>query len=176
MYEICVQQMWPAIAQAQSGETPGRTGNTDSRMYWQGVVPARGEDRWVAISIQNEAEWQRLQSLTQGAQLEVWSAAHADAALVERLQQQGIAAGVVQDMQDLVERDPGLAARGALVTLDHPKLGAFGHVRTPMSFSRDLNRPFRAPALGEHTWEVARSLAALTDERLHALQKLGVLE
>jgi crotonobetainyl-CoA:carnitine CoA-transferase CaiB-like acyl-CoA transferase len=69
-----------------------------------------------------------------------------------------------------------IAARGALVVLDHSRLGAFGHIRTPMTFSDDVNRPYRAPALGEHTWEVARTVAGMREERLQELQKLGVLE
>ena len=176
MYEICVQQMWPAIRAAQTGPSPTRTGNSDSRMYWQGILPARGADRWVAISVRDESEWTRLMQLTHGAAPETWSATQSDVALAETLQREGIAAGVVQDMADLVDHDPVIAARGALVMLDHPRLGAFGHVRTPMTFSGDLNRPYRAPALGEHTLEVARSLAGISEERLQQLQSLGVLE
>jgi crotonobetainyl-CoA:carnitine CoA-transferase CaiB-like acyl-CoA transferase len=176
MYEICVQQMWPAIVAARSGESPARTGNLDSRVYWQGVLPTRGEDRWVAVSIRDESEWTRLMRLTAGAAPEAWSASQSDVALAETLQREGIAAGVVQDMEDLVERDPGIAARGALVMLEHARLGAFGHVRTPMTFSGDVNRPYPAPGLGAHTWEVGRTLAGLSAERLQELQQLGVFE
>jgi crotonobetainyl-CoA:carnitine CoA-transferase CaiB-like acyl-CoA transferase len=176
MYEICVQQMWPAIMAAQSGQSPSRTGNMDSQVYWQGLLPARGEDRWVAVSVRDESEWTRLMQLTAGAAPEAWSAGQSDAALAEILQREGIAAGVVQDMENLVDRDPVIAARGSLITLEHARLGAFGHVRTPMSFSHDVNRPYRAPALGEHTQEIARTVAGMTEERLQTLQKLGVFE
>jgi crotonobetainyl-CoA:carnitine CoA-transferase CaiB-like acyl-CoA transferase len=176
MYEICVQQMWPAIASAQIGSSPARSGNGDDRMYWQAVLPACGADRWVAVSIRDESEWARLMQLTAGMTPEQWSADQNDAELAEALQREGIAAGVVQDMADLVDRDPVIAARGALVMLDHPKLGAFGHVRTPLTFSVDDTRPYRAPALGEHTWEVGRTVAGMTDDRLRELQKLGVFE
>ena len=54
MYEICVQQMHDAILQAQQGDTPQRTGNRDPRLFHQGVYPASGEDRWVAISLDTE--------------------------------------------------------------------------------------------------------------------------
>jgi crotonobetainyl-CoA:carnitine CoA-transferase CaiB-like acyl-CoA transferase len=176
MYEICVQQMWPAIMAAQSGHSPARMGNMDSRMYWQAVLPTNGEDRWVAVSVRDESEWARLMHLTRGAAPEAWSASQSEVALAEALQREGIAAGAVQDMADLVDRDPVIAARGALVMLDHPRLGAFGHIRTPLTFSGDINRPYRAPALGEHTTEVARTVAGMTEQRLQELQKLGVLE
>jgi crotonobetainyl-CoA:carnitine CoA-transferase CaiB-like acyl-CoA transferase len=176
MYEICVQQMWPAIMAAQSGQSAARIGNMDSRLHWQAVVPVLGEDRWVAVSVRDESEWTRLMRLTTGAAPEAWSAGQTEVALVEALQREGIAAGVVQDMADLVDRDPVIAARGALVMLDHARLGAFGHVRTPMTFSHDVNRPYRSPALGEHTEEIARAVAGMTEERLQALRMLGVLE
>jgi crotonobetainyl-CoA:carnitine CoA-transferase CaiB-like acyl-CoA transferase len=81
----------------------------------------------------------------------------------------------VQDVQDLLERDPGLSARGALVELDHPLLGAFGHMRTPITFSRSAVQPYRAPALGEHTHELARTLCELAPARIAELEAKGVL-
>ncbi len=176
MYEICVQQMWPAIRAAQGGAATARGGNADARVYWQDVLPARGNDRWVAVIISDETEWNRLMRLTAGAAPQVWSVTHTDVVLAEILQCEGIAAGVVQDMEDLVERDPGIAARGALVTLDHVRLGPFGHVRTPLTFSRDLNHPYRAPALGEHSRQIACTVAGLSEERVRALQEQGVFE
>jgi crotonobetainyl-CoA:carnitine CoA-transferase CaiB-like acyl-CoA transferase len=176
MYEICVQQMWPAIHAAQAGQTPARAGNSDPGEYWQGLLPARGDDRWVAVSIRDAAGWQRLLALTGGVAPQVWSAGQSDAALTQSLQQAGITAGVVQDMEDLVDRDPALAHRGSLVMLEHAALGAFGHVRTPITFSHDPNRPYRAPALGEHSHEVARTVAGLSAERIQALQESGVFQ
>jgi crotonobetainyl-CoA:carnitine CoA-transferase CaiB-like acyl-CoA transferase len=174
MYEICVQQMWPAIRAAHAGAVPARSGNADSSVYWQAVLPAAGEDRWVAVTIADERERKTLQGLAGGQSLEAWSASQPETALVERLQAQGIAAGVVQDMEDLVERDPGLRTRGALVVLDHPLLGPFAHMRTPLSFSVDAVQPFRAPRLGEHNREIVHELLGLPLQRLEALQELGV--
>ncbi len=174
MYEICVQQMWPAIRAAHLGAMPSRSGNSDSSVDWQGVLPAAGEDRWVAVTLADERQRETLQRLAGSESLETWSASQAEIALVDLLQQHGIAAGIVQDVEDLVEGDPGLRARGALVTLDHPLLGAFGQVRTPLSFSVDAAQPFRAPRLGEHNHEVAHELIRLPLDRLAALEELGV--
>src|SRR5690606_26070259 len=98
-----------------------------------------------------------------------WIREQDEAELVEMLQREGIAAGVVQDIEDLFERDATLRRRGALVQLPHPKLGPFGHVRTPIAFSRDVVTPFRAPALGEHSREIAEMLAGLDAGRLAEL-------
>ena len=92
------------------------------------------------------------------------------------LQSQGIAAGLVQDVEDLIERDVQLKFRGALNALDHPLLGAFGHVRTPLTLSRSTVSPYRAPRLGEHSVAVATTLAGLSEERVRDLQSSGVFQ
>jgi crotonobetainyl-CoA:carnitine CoA-transferase CaiB-like acyl-CoA transferase len=176
MYEICVQQMRAALLAAQRGVTVQRMGNADPAVLHQDVYPARGADRWVAISVFDEAQQARLQSLTGGRLIAAWTAEQEEQQLVARLQAAGIAAGVVQDIEDLMERDEPLRARGNLVELPHPKLGAFGHVRTPVSFSLDSPEPFRAPGLGEHNAQVIREAAGL-DAQVHArLEAAGVLK
>jgi crotonobetainyl-CoA:carnitine CoA-transferase CaiB-like acyl-CoA transferase len=174
MYEICVQQVWPAIRAAQTGATPTRLGNDDPAAFRQGVYPTAGQDRWVAISTADAAEWDRLRALAGGGEVAAWTATQTDHALVDRLQGAGLAAGTVQDIEDLLEHDPALAARGALCPLVHARLGSFGHVRTPIGFSRDTLAPFRPPGLGEHSVSVARELAGLAPERVAELQALGV--
>ncbi len=174
MYEICVQQMWPAIRATQSGGIPARSGNDDPAMFWQGVLPAAGADRWVAVSVADADEWRRLLALAGGRELSAWSATIPDQVLTARLQAAGFAAGAVQDVEDLLEHDPGMVARGALLNLDHALLGRFGHVRTPLNFSRVPTLPFRAPALGEHSGEIAREIAGIPQERFELLQSLGV--
>jgi crotonobetainyl-CoA:carnitine CoA-transferase CaiB-like acyl-CoA transferase len=77
-------------------------------------------------------------------------------------------------MQDLLEADPALAARGALLPLPHARLGTFGHVRTPLSFSRNVCMPFRPPGIGEHSAVIARALGGLPQDRVAALAAAGV--
>ena len=173
MYEICVQQMYAAMASASAGGSPGRSGNEDSGVFWQGVFPAQGDDRWVAITVTDEREWRRLMFLAGGPDVGAWTSTLPDHSVVLILQGHGIAAGVVQDIEDLFD-DPGIQSRKALVELEHARLGAFGHVRTPIDFSSDSNTPFRAPGLGEHSVEVARGVAGVTPERVEVLQQLGV--
>ena len=44
-----------AILAAQRGRGPARCGNDDPALFRQGVYPAAGDDRWVAISLANAA-------------------------------------------------------------------------------------------------------------------------
>jgi crotonobetainyl-CoA:carnitine CoA-transferase CaiB-like acyl-CoA transferase len=175
MYEICVQQMRPYLAAAKAGERPQRAGNADPAVFFQDVFPAAGDDRWVAISLFNEAELAQLKTLT-GADIAAWTATREDHEIVTELQRIGLAAGVVQDCQDMIERDPQLATRGALITLDHPLLGPFGHIATPIRFSRDVPEPYRAPRMGEHGREVAATICALDAARIDQLETMGVFE
>lgn len=176
MYEICVQQMAGAIEAAQRGQTPQRTGNEDAAIRLQDVYPARGDDRWVAISAFDDADVERLRHLSGGLPIAEWTAAQDEVELVALLQREGIAAGVVQDIEDLVERDATLQQRGALIDLPHPKIGRFGHMRTPISFSRDVVTACRAPAIGEHSLEIARKLVGLDAECVAKLKAEGVFE
>ncbi len=175
MYEICVQQMRDFVAAAQRGKRPQRSGNADSRVLLQDVFPAAGEDRWVAISVFDEADRAKLRHIA-GDDIAAWTAARSDHAAVEILQAAGIAAGVVQDCEDMIERDPQLATRGALTVLEHPLLGPFGHIKTPLRFSRDAFVPYRAPSMGEHVAEIARGVCGLGAERLTALEAEGVFK
>jgi crotonobetainyl-CoA:carnitine CoA-transferase CaiB-like acyl-CoA transferase len=176
MYEICVQQMRAAILAAQQGSAPQRLGNADPAVLQQDVYPARGADRWIAISVFDASQQARLQELAGGRPLAEWTREQDETALAAQLQANGIAAGALQDIEDLMERDATLRARGALVELPHPKLGAFGHMRTPMSFSHDRPQPYRAPGMGEHNAAIIQQVAGLGAQRYAELEAAGVLK
>jgi crotonobetainyl-CoA:carnitine CoA-transferase CaiB-like acyl-CoA transferase len=176
MYEICVQQMRDAILAAQRGTPPTRQGNADPRWFRQDVWPAAGDDRWIAISVRDAAQWRTLCDLAGGENIGAWTSTLDECVLMKRLQSAGIAAGVLQTIEDTCEHDAGLKARGALVTLGHPALGKFGHVRTPIDFSASKVDPFRAPAMGEHNSEIALEVAGLPLARVTELAALEVFK
>jgi crotonobetainyl-CoA:carnitine CoA-transferase CaiB-like acyl-CoA transferase len=182
MFELCVQQMRDAFL---PGAPTARTGNADSRVFHQGVYPALGEDRWLAVTFHDAAQWQSFagarnlaatNAATRDEVMARWCAGLADDAAAEVLQDLGIAAAAVADMSDLFERDPQLRARQSLVTLDHPLLGAFGHMRTPIDFSRAQAAPFRAPQMGEHNRGIATGICGLSPARFEELETLGVFK
>ena len=111
-----------------------------------------------------------------GPDIVAWTSQRNDHDIATTLQAAGIAAGALQDCEDLMEHDPQIAAREALVMLDHPLLGPFGHVATPIAFSRDRMQPFRAPGMGEHAHEVARAISGLSAERIAELEAQGVFQ
>ncbi|MER7928749.1 CoA transferase [Streptomyces sp. NPDC096057] len=160
-----------------------------------GVYPAAGDDRWVAVSVTDEAQWHALTRLVElpcrngdlaarrahedeiDAALAAWASRHDAHKLAETLQADGIAAAVVATGQDLVEADEQLAARGFYPVLDHPLTGPVRHegiVARLAATPGRLDRP--APLLGQHTAEVLRELLGLSDDQLATLTAEGVTE
>ncbi len=175
MYEICVQQMGDAIIAAQQGAEPSRQGNAAEGVFHQAVVAAKGDDCWLAYSAPTKDHMTKLEGVTGGLSVEAWSAERDAKISAATLQAAGIPAAPVMDMEALFA-DETLKARGALVELPHPHLGAFGHVRTPMTLSGGALAPYRAPGIGEHNKEIALDVAGLAPERYEQLSALGVFK
>jgi crotonobetainyl-CoA:carnitine CoA-transferase CaiB-like acyl-CoA transferase len=93
------------------------------------------------------------------------------------LQRAGVAAGVVQDGEDLQTRDPQLKERGFYVYLDHPEAGTIAHDGLTFSLSATPGKiQQRAPLLGEHNEYVYREILGFSEEEVNQLITDGVLE
>lgn len=87
----------------------------------------------------------------------------------------GIACGPVNTI-DKVVADPQVLARGMIVEVQHPKVGNFKVVNTPINLSRTPCKPERAcPDLGEHTEEILRHLLGMPQEQIYDLRKSDVI-
>jgi len=187
----------PAILdRAVNGRSYRRPGNPNGNrasypaMAPHNTYPCRGEDRWVAIAVESEAQWAALvdamgapawaqgaEFATNGARLAnqdaldthigAWTASFAPHDLMLLLQGRGVPAGAVQTIADRMERDPQLQARGFYPEADHPLLGRHRFEGVPFTPSRS---PWRVasggPLLGEHNSDVLCDLLGLSDEEL----------
>lgn len=177
------------VRYSANGESVVRAGNRDERMVPHGVFPAAGEDRWVAIAVSGDAEWEALcaemgvapfdrfadPEATEGRVAD-WTAGYDPHALAERLQAAGVPAGPVQTFQDLLD-DPQLAHRGHWVPLRHGNLGEMPFERCGFRLSGapgELRTP--GPDLGEHNAAVLGGVLGLSDEEIQRLQREGVVE
>ncbi len=182
-----------------NGRIQERCGNDHLRAAPHGVYPCEGKDRWIAICVMNDSQWQQLGPALghpEWPQESRWSSpegrcnarAEIDALLAKEtvgrdavatmllLQQHGIPAGVVQNAQDLVLRDPQLQHREHWVRLDHPQMGQTIYNAPPYRFSQTQTRPSRhAPLLGEHTEHILREFCGMSDEEVAALRAAEVL-
>lgn len=174
MYEICVQQMTQSLRDVQSGKPAMRMGNDRDGVYYQAVLPCEGDDRWIAICTPSVEEYSILTTLSGGVDLAIWTATQEPHALCELLQNGGIQAGVVADIEDMMERDPQLKFRSSLVLLDHAVLAPFEHIRTPINFSVDKFSLTRSPSIGEHNDTVAEQVCGLSLEQISSLKSKGL--
>jgi len=136
-----------------------------------GVYPSAGEDRWCAIAVVGDDVWERfagclgwppeprLASLAGrlaaraalDARVAEWTRARTGEEAAAILQAAGVSAMPVQNGDDH-RADPHLAARGGIVTVEHPEIGSERHSANPIRFSRTALAPPRAaPCLGADT-------------------------
>lgn len=87
----------------------------------------------------------------------------------------GIPVGAINNIAQVVNH-PQVAARGALVEMDHPRAGKVTITNVPMRLSKtpgSIRTP--APRLGEHTDQVMKEFLGMSPERLAKLREAGVL-
>jgi crotonobetainyl-CoA:carnitine CoA-transferase CaiB-like acyl-CoA transferase len=183
------------LAASVDGVAPARHGNRSADHAPQGVYRCDGADGWVAITVQGDAEWAALCALLRddvldaiaGADLAARHAAHdaIDAAIgrwtatrtpivaAKELQSIGIAAVPAFTNRDLV-LDEHLAARGFIVSWDHPDVGPQRYPGSPFHFERTPVTISPTPTLGQHNSEVLRSLG-YDGEQIAKLMAAGVI-
>ncbi|MBI4233517.1 MAG: CoA transferase [Chloroflexi bacterium] len=158
-----------------------------------GVYRCRGDDRWCAISVFTQGQWQALCTVMGNPEwcqeerfgtplervkhqgeldrlLEGWASARTAEEVAEALQAAGVPAAPVQSAREMLEEDPQLKARGFYVGLEHPELGRRLFEGTPLRFTRTEGGPRQAaPLLGQHNDLVYSSLLGLPEEQLNQL-------
>src|SRR5207253_9165503 len=106
------------------------------------------------------AEWTRVRTAEESA---------------SALQAAGVSAMPVQNADDH-RADPHLAARGALVTVEHPEVGPERHSGNPIRLSRTpLAPPVAAPRLGADSESVLTRVLGLSRAEVARLAEDGVI-
>jgi benzylsuccinate CoA-transferase BbsF subunit len=182
-----------------NGRDPVRAGNRHPAATPHGVYPCAGDDRWLAIAVFTDGQWQALvetmgrpeRLLDRRFETFLGRKAHEDE--LDRLigdwtrgrdarqtmlllQGAGVPAGAVQDAADLV-RDPQLGARNHFLPLEHPAMGRFPMDALPYRLDGVQPAPGRAaPCLGQDNTYVYRDLLGLTSAEYDQLAEEGVFE
>ena len=197
-FEVAAEFIADKFLQAQvlPGST-GPVGNCSEDFAPHGVYPCVGEDRWVAIAVANDAEWEALRGAIGAewagdarfathagrlalreeldARIEAWTRDQEPAALESRLQRVGVAASRVVIGEDMAESGADHAS-GFFASLDHPLMETHPHTGLPFrdgSGRRPALR--RAPLLGEHTEHVLYEVMGLEAERVQRLMAEGAV-
>ena len=180
-----------------NGRIANRMGNRDPYMAPHGVYPCRGKDRYVAIAVTSEEEWDALKEIIAApwcaskkfstlhlrkknedeldTRLAAWSTQYTAEQAMQLLADTGIPAGVVESCEDLFQ-DPQLKARDHFQYLRHSEIGehayhapAYRLTRTPHCFRK------ASPCLGEDNEFVYREILGYTDEEIGDLFVKGVI-
>lgn len=162
-----------------------------------GVFPCAGEDQWVAIVVEDDAEWRALaeaigeawagadglatregrlaQQDELHAKLAAWTRPQSARALCESLQARGVAATPALDVPGLSD-DPHFRARGTFVEVEYP-LGFRETVYAPyVKMSRSRLEPRSGPVLGADNERVLKGLLGLSDARYAELVAEKVID
>jgi benzylsuccinate CoA-transferase BbsF subunit len=201
MLETAVSYLGEQILQASLGLGPDLPGNRSPDMAPHGVYPCNGDDRWIAISVTDDKAWAAMAALLPkssgagdeqfarlkdrlaaqdqlNAMIADWTRLHEASDLMQLLQSNGVAAGVVRGLTEGLS-DPQLASRGWFQDLTHPDLGTHKYNGFLWRFhGRDLSTHSPPPRLGEHSDELLRSLLDLDTaeiDRLKAAEVTGAV-
>jgi benzylsuccinate CoA-transferase BbsF subunit len=183
-------------AWTMNGVAPPRDGNRDPWMAPHGVFRAAGEDRWVAVAVDDDAAWGRFAAAIGRPELAAryataaarkahedeledvvtsWTSVRAPEDVVATLQAAGVAAFVAATNRDLAE-DPHLNERGYFVELPHAEVGTRKHVGVPWKMSSsDCRVRAAAPVVGADTDLVLRDVCGYSVGEIEALREGGAL-
>jgi len=182
----------------RNGSLPEPVGNNSTQAAPHGVYRCQGDDRWCAIAAFTDEEWEgfkralgspawaedsrftslagRLENVDELNRLvKGWTRQHSAEEVMAWLQEQGVAAGVVQDASDLAN-DPQLKQRGFFVELDHPELGKTISDATPIRLS-DTPAKFNraAPTPGQDNDYVYKQLLGMSGDEVIQFREQGVI-
>ncbi len=176
-----------------------RQGNRCSYAAPHNVYPCKGEDRWCAVAVFGDDKWKRCCEVIGKPELaddprfavllnrkknetaldEIiaeWTLIRTAEEVMSRMQQAGIAAGVVATGEDLFN-DPQLTHREAFQTVEHPEIGrhaangiGYRLSETPAEFKMS------GPCIGEHNEYVCTKLLKMSDDEFVELLTEGVFD
>jgi benzylsuccinate CoA-transferase BbsF subunit len=173
-------------------------GNEHAFLAPHGNYRCKGDDKWISLVIRSDEEWGALceamghppwahgeefadvlsrwnhrQELDRG--ISSWTLNFEPYELMEMLQQRGIAALPVMNVEDQY-LDPHFRDREVHLEIEHPLVGFEVLYGIPWRISgvpREIRRP--APNIGEHSDYVLRDILGLTDEKIEELVQQKVV-
>ena len=199
MVEAMLQFTTPSLLAHQlDADSPVRRGNRHAAMAPHGIYPAGGNDRWLAVAIDDAAsfaalarligrpDWADDASLRElparraredeiDLAISAWSRQQDPQQAAAVLQSAGIAAAPIVHAETLFDVEH---FERADFFIDLERAFSGPQRQAGLSIVRDgkrlgARRP--APLLGEHTWEVLGSRASVTPERYQQLLRDGVI-
>jgi len=197
--EATTSMLGEAFLETQmTGVSPGPQGNYSAGGAPHNNYPCAEPDRWVAIAVTNDEEWQafhealgnpawaagerfatmaaRMANIEElDAIVSEWTRAHSSLEITELLQGRGIAAMPVMNIEDQF-LDPHLQERQAYLEVEHPHAGIEWVYGMPWLLgSTPGSIRSHAPLLGEHNDFILGELLGYSGNELDQLQNSEVI-
>ena len=196
--EASIPFIGPAVLDASvNGRVLRRRGNRVPGVAPHGVFACAGEDRWIAIAVESEAEWQALCAVAaQGwalderfvdvaareanqdaleASIGEWTSGREVQALEAALQAAGVAAHAVLDSLE-GDKDAQLQAVKHFVEIESSDLGTIPVENSRQRLSRTPSDPRWVGTYGEDNDYVLRELLGLDDAAITEIAASGALQ
>ncbi|UOK73359.1 formyl-CoA transferase [Ancylobacter polymorphus] len=130
---------------------------------WAPICKALGKPEWIDDPAYNTAEARQDKIFDIFAFIESWLADKTKFEAIDILRKFDIPCAPVLSMKEIAN-DPSLRASGTVVEVDHPKLGKYLTVGSPIKFSDVQVEVTASPLLGQHTNEVLAQLGYSQEE------------
>jgi crotonobetainyl-CoA:carnitine CoA-transferase CaiB-like acyl-CoA transferase len=185
---------------AATGKEPARLGNRELDCAPYGCFPCRGDDRWCVLCVEDDIDWKRLREVMGQpewaaeerfatgasrvanvddleARIADWTADRRDYDVMQACQRAGIAAGVVQNAEDLLRLDPQLAHRGFFEEIPHFKKGSVVASGIPLGLTGTPGHTSHAgSAVGHDNQYVFREILDLSESEITRFVAMGAIE
>ena len=167
-----------------------RMGNRDEIMAPHSIYPCKGKDKWVAIAVGTNEEWNSLCKVMGNPDLNKdakfadqysrwqnqdkldklisdWTKDFTHYEVMNMLQKAGVAAGASLNVEELIN-DPHVQERGVYIEQNHPVAGKSIVFRSPWTSALTATNP-PAPCLGQHNDYVFKTLLGMSDKKIAKL-------
>jgi crotonobetainyl-CoA:carnitine CoA-transferase CaiB-like acyl-CoA transferase len=175
-----------------NGRVQGRSGNAHGSMSPHGVYPCTGDDRWIAIACEDDAQWRSLSAVMGRAELAAdprfadvvsrmhhrvevdeavaaWTRTRDAHEAADALQGAGVAAGALQLVSELFA-DAQLKARRYVSVVRHPEAGDTPYPRAAFTLSKTPAHTERhAPLYAQDVDYVLRDLLGMSEAGVRTL-------
>ena len=150
--------------------------NVPDNIIWGRLCRAMGREDLIEDGRSNTGTARAANSAFLEPIIEGWLASLSRQQAVDTLNGVGVPTGPVNTAED-VFADPHVKARGMLMEIDDPEVGAFRFARTPPHMSAAPTPPAEpAPNLGQHTREILEDLLGYAPGEVDDLAAEGVVQ
>jgi len=184
------------IAYQMNMKETQRIGNSNPDMAPHGCYRCKGEDKWVAIAVASESEWESLcqamdnpewakenrfscikQRQTHWRELDKyissWTSNMEHMDVMKRLQSLGVPCGALLNGRELLDNEH-LNSNGFFVEIPHKEAGIHKYAGSPLRLSATPPQYYLpAPLMGEHNQIILSGLLGLSESEIEEFSRSG---